>query len=105
MPKPLPDDPVLRAHFRRQRDWAKDAPALMAGPTAREEQRQALLAALDRRDNERRKAARTAAAVTIARSARKTAARTQSAAKPARKARPAAKTKTTKSTKTPQGKV
>lgn len=52
---PQPDDPVLRAHFRRQRDWASDAPALMARQTTSEQKRHALLAALDRRDNERRK--------------------------------------------------
>ena len=57
MAKPMPDDPVLRAHLRRQKDWATDAPVLMEGPTSRERKREALLAALDRRDNEARKPA------------------------------------------------
>lgn len=54
MAHPLPDDPVLRAHLRRQRDWASDAPRLMARQGAHEAAREALLAELDARQNARR---------------------------------------------------
>lgn len=101
MAHPLPDDPVLRAHLRRQQDWATDGPALMARPNEDAAKREALIAELDARDNAARKQAgstkpKRAPRKTAARAKpapRKTTAKTAKTAKAATKAKPPARRK------------